>query len=536
MSEQACSVRADSETDSMIEIVVQSLRGFAQKHLPDSVCLQLDKDDLFPEELIRKMLGPDLGLHLVFIPEEHGGFGATAYDLFRVSEEMARIDLGVATSFLAISLGMDPILVGGTPEQKEKWLSRIAEEGLIVAYAVTEPGAGSDLTRLSTRATRLPDGGYVLEGVKQFITNGGVADLYTVLAKAPDGPTFFVVEGDRPGVVKGNPEDKHGIRASNTAQVIFDGVRLPATNAVGCVEGQGLAQAATVFGYTRLMVAAFGLGAGEEALARAMKYARDRVQFSGPLIEKRGLMHRLVVPALVGLEASRAYISHVAGRLDAGGEDLSIEGAMAKLFASEAGNAAADVAVQVHGGYGYTREYMVEKFRRDVRITTIYEGTSEILRQTISRDRWMKYLQQRGGYYISIADEADRLASHGSDPVGGRKIARAARILSQTMEAARVHRLTRNQSVLFRLADSMTFIEVGLAFSKTAREGTDKSQALARLHAREALRVAVDTAAAVACGAGNLGGPEAFEDWMPEFKGLEDDLEFVTVWLQGHYS
>lgn len=517
----------------MIDIVLESLKGFSKKHLTDEVCLELDRGHDFPEDIVGKMLGPDLGLHLAFIPEEYGGFGASVHDIFRLSEEMARIDLAVATAFLAISLGTDPILVGGTDAQKEKWLTRIAEEGLIVAYGVTEPGAGSDLTRLKTKAERLPDGGYRLEGVKQFITNGGIAGLFTILAMAPDGPTFFVVEGDRKGLTRGKPEDKHGIRASNTSQVILEGVEVPAEHVIGGAEGLGLEQATKVFGYTRLMVAAFGLGGGEEALSRAIEYTRDRVQFGSPLIDKPGLMHRLVVPAYIGLEAARAYIGDVATRLDAGGEDLAVEGAIAKLFATEAGNYAADVAIQAHGGYGYTREYVVEKIRRDVRITTIYEGTSEILRQVIARDRWRLNLQQRGSYYDGIADSAAQLDADGRE-VGGRQLARAARILSKVMEVARTHRLTRNQSVLFRLADAITYIEVGVAFSEAGASGSERQQNMARIHARDALRITVETAVAVTCGAGNLPSVEGLDGWPADFVGLEDDLAFVSAWLKDH--
>lgn len=520
--------------ESVIDVVLDSLKKFSRKHLPDEVCLELDRTEEFPSDIVGKMLGPDLGLHLAFIPEEYGGLGASVHDIYRLSEEMARIDLAVATAFLAISLGTDPILVGGTDAQKEKWLTRIAEEGLIVAYAVTEPGAGSDLTRLATKAHRLPDGGYRLEGVKQFITNGGVASLFTVLAMAPDGPTFFVVEGDTKGLTRGKPEDKHGIRASNTSQVILDDVEVPADQVIGGVEGQGLAQATKVFGYTRLMVAAFGLGGGEEALSRAVAYARDRVQFGSPLVDKPGLMHRLVVPAYVGLEAARAYIAQVATRLDAGGEDLAVEGAIAKLFATEAGNYAADVAIQVHGGYGYTREYVVEKIRRDVRITTIYEGTSEILRQVIARDRWRLNLQQRGAYFDTLADTAAGLDSSSDVEAGGRILARAARILSRAMDAARVHRLTRNQSVLFRLADAMAYIETGLALCQAAASGTQRQQTMARIHARQALMTTVETATAVVCGAGNLRKVEGLDGWEADYAGLEEDLAFVAIWLKEH--
>ena len=368
--------------DETLGFVLQTLRTVTERRLDKTTRLHLDEDDEFPLDLINEMLGPELGLHLLFLPEEVGGLGGGGRDLFRVSEEMARVDLGVATAFLAIALGVDPIIVGGTAEQKQRWLGRIADEGLIVAYGVTEPEAGSNVARLKTEAVPVADAdgavkAYRISGAKQFITNGGVAQIYTVLARAPGGPSFFVVERDTPGFEVGEPEHKHGIRASNTTSLVFDGVEVPADHLLGLEEGRGLEHANAVFGFTRLMVAAFGLGAGEEALARAVAYGRERIQFGEPLLAKQGFTHKLIVPHAVRLEAARAYCEWVADRLDSGEPGLQVEGALAKLFASEVGNAVADAAIQAHGGYGYTHEYEIEKIRRDVRITTIYEGTSE---------------------------------------------------------------------------------------------------------------------------------------------------------------
>ena len=213
------------------------------------------------------------------------------------------------------------------------------------------------------------------------------------------------------GFTHGKPEDKHGIRASNTAALFLENVYVPADRLIGGVEGKGLAQAQAVFGYTRLMVAAFGLGAGWEALRRAIRYSQERVQGGGPLSQKQGYTHKLIVPNAVRLEAARAYIEWVAERLDAGEDDLATEGAVAKYLATEAGNKAAEDAIQALGGYGYTREYMVEKIKRDVRITTIYEGTSEIMEWTIARDRWQLHLKSRGQYYLDWAAQARRRAT-----------------------------------------------------------------------------------------------------------------------------
>jgi len=377
-----------------LKLSLKSLRDFAKKRLPDEIIRELDERDECPLEIVRHMCSPDqLGIQLLFIPEDCGGFGGGAFDVYLVCEEMARIDLGVATAVLATFLGSDPITVGATPEQKKHWLTRIAEEGLLFAYGATEPEAGSDLGALKTTADRvLQDGhivGYKINGAKQWISNGGIADAYTVLANAPGGPSWFVVEKDTKGFSHDEPEDKHGIRLSNTAALAFSDVYVDVDRLLGGVEGQGLIQAQAVFGYTRLMVAAFGLGAGWSALDRAIPYSTKRIQAGAPLSEKQGYTHKLIVPHVARLEAARSYIEETAERIDAGTEgSLNTEGAIAKYMATEAGNSAADASIQALGGYGYTHEYMVEKIKRDVRITTIYEGTSEIMEMTISRDRW----------------------------------------------------------------------------------------------------------------------------------------------------
>jgi alkylation response protein AidB-like acyl-CoA dehydrogenase len=219
---------------------------------------------------------------------------------------------------------------------------------------------------------------------------------------------------------------------------------------VGGVEGVGLLQAQQVFGYTRLMVAAFGLGGGWSALDRAIAYSQERIQAGTPLSEKQGYTHKLIVPNAVRLETARAYVEETAARLDAGEGSLNTEGAVAKYLATEAGNAAADASIQALGGYGYTREYLVEKIKRDVRITTIYEGTSEIMEMTIARDRWQQHLKTSGRYYRDVA--AAMVELHRTRPdVGARTASLAFEALAETMETCRVGRLTRAQHVLFRL-------------------------------------------------------------------------------------
>jgi len=458
-----------------LDLTLESIREFAARHLGDASLLAFDAADEMPLDLVRAMCGAELGLQLLFVPEEFGGVGAGAFDVYRVCELMAGIDLGIATGVLATSLGSDPIRIGGSPEQKTRWLGRVAQEGLLVAYAATEPEAGSDLPALRTVATPIQEAdrtvGYSISGRKQWISNGGVADLYCVLALAPQGPSWFIVERDAPGLGHGKREEKHGIRASNTAAVFLDKVRVDVDCLIGGVEGQGLAQAQAVFGYTRLMVAAFGLGGGWNALDRAIRYSRERSVSGGPLAEKQGYTHKLIVPHAVRLEAARAFTEEVAARLDEGEGNLNTEGAIAKLVATEAANLAADAALQALGGYGYVREYMVEKLRRDVRITTIYEGTSEIMEMTIARDRWQTHLKTRGDHYHEQGRVLDRLAV--LKPGCGAEIAALAlHALAEVMEQCRTQRLTRSQHVLLRLGEMIAQAECCASLTRRAAAAT----------------------------------------------------------------
>ncbi|HYN34277.1 MAG TPA: acyl-CoA dehydrogenase family protein [Ilumatobacteraceae bacterium] len=471
---------AGLDTDTL-GMMLDALGEFVGHALTPQRQLELDHEDVCPEDLVRAMSDPNqLGVQLIFVPEAYGGMDGGAYDSYRVCEVMARHDLGVATAVFATFLGSDPILVGATDEQKQRWLGAIAEQGLVFAYGATEPDAGSDLGAMKTTAVRIEDDngvitGYRINGRKQWISNGSIADMVTVLARTPDGPSWFVIPQGTPGFTAAHPEDKHGLRLSNTAALFLDDVEVPADHLIGCVEGLGLIQAQQVFGYTRLMVAAFGLGAGWEALDRAIAYSIERTQGGAPLAEKQGFTHKLIVPHAVRLEAARAYIEDTADKIDRGlGENgaMNTEGAIAKLMATEAGNLAADAAIQAHGGYGYTREYVVEKIKRDVRITTIYEGTSEIMEMTIARDRWQHHLKTSGAYYRDRA--AELLALHRTHPtVGADHAALTAQSLAVVLEACRVARLTRNQHVLFRLGDLITHAECAEAFARSAADALD---------------------------------------------------------------
>src|SRR5690349_14457688 len=494
-----------------LKMSLKSLRDFAKKKLPDETLIELDERDECPLEIVRYMCNPDqLGIQLLFIPEEYGGLGGGAFDVYCICEEMARIDLGVATAVLATFLGSDPITVGAAPEQKKHWLSRIANEGILFAYGATEPEAGSDLGALKTTADPvLQDGhvvGYKINGNKQWISNGGIADAYTVLANTPAGPSWFVVEKGAKGFSQDKPEEKHGIRLSNTAALAFNDVRVDVDRLIGGVEGQGLLQAQAVFGYTRLMVAAFGLGAGWAALDRAIPYSTKRIQAGAPLSEKQGYTHKLIVPHVAHLEAARAYIEETAERIDAGEGSLNTEGAIAKYMATEAGNAAAEASIQALGGYGYTHEYMVEKISRDVRITIIYEGTSEIMEMTISRDRWQNHLKTRGQHYHDQAKKFEEL--HARHPeVGADNAALALHALAEVLEKARAGRLTRFQHILLRLGELIAYAESAGSLARRAALMADNKlneksnrrfdsatfAAISRIFARQAaLKVAQD--------------------------------------------
>ncbi|HET9759128.1 MAG TPA: acyl-CoA dehydrogenase family protein, partial [Nocardioidaceae bacterium] len=255
-----------------LNLMLEALGDFVAAELPEGRMLELDHEDICPEDTVRAMCSDALGVQLVFIPEVYGGLGGNAFDSYRVCERMARVDIGLGTSVFATFLGSDPVLMGGTEEQRKEWLGRVAEQGIIFAYGATEPEAGSDLAAMTTVAVPVdgsatdPEqpaaGSYRITGRKQWISNGSIADAYTVLAMAPGGPSWFLIERGTAGLSSAPPEDKHGIRLSNTAALFLDDVVVPVENLVGGVEGRGLTQAQQVFGYTRVMVAAFGLGGG----------------------------------------------------------------------------------------------------------------------------------------------------------------------------------------------------------------------------------------------------------------------------------
>ena len=497
------------------QMVLDTVGQLKKRLLTKDKILEYDQKEIFPEETIREMLGPEIGLQLLMLPEAYGGMGGGARDTGAITREMAKICLGITTAFFALQLGADPIIVGGTKKQKQKWLGAIAEGTALVAYAVTEPDAGSNVAAIKTKADPVTNDagdiiGYKINGSKQFISTGLYADFITLLANTPDGATFFVVEKDTEGYIRGKSEEKHGIRASNTSPLTFTDAFVPVENLIGDIPGHGLKQATKVFGYTRLMVAAMALGGGEAALDVAIAYAKERIQFKTPLSEKQGYTHKLILPHIIRLTAAEAYIEEVAERLDSGEKELVVEGSIAKLFTTESADKAAGDAMQALGGYGYITEYEVEKIKRDVRITSIYEGTSEIQQNIISTFRWKKTRKSKGEFYQSISDEMDRLDAELSDLRCG-IYGLAARALNQTISLVNDHRLTRQQYIMFALADMMAHVEVGAGLARRAfkcsRDGNPeagKIKLISRLFGNEVAQVVSHNILKIVLGCGEF--------------------------------
>ncbi|MBU1055735.1 MAG: acyl-CoA dehydrogenase family protein [Proteobacteria bacterium] len=499
----------DLESRQMILDTVNRLRN---RVLTKEKILEFDKKEFFPEETIRELLSPEIGLQLLGIPEAYGGMGGGARDICDLVREMSKICLGITTAFFALQLGADPLLVGGTEEQKEKWLGAIANRSSLVAYAVTEADAGSNLAALKTKAEPVTENGritgYIINGTKQFISTGGYADFITLLANTPEGPAFFVVEKGAKGFIQSKGEEKHGIRASNTSPLLFEDVFVPVENLIGGVPGQGLKQANKVFGYTRVMVAAMALGAAQASLNILIPYAQQRIQFGTPLSEKQGYTHKLVVPHVVRAEAAAAYIDEVAHRLDSGEKDLQVEGSIAKLFTTESADKAADDAIQGLGGYGYIAEYEIEKIKRDVRITRIYEGTSEIQQNIISTFRWKKSRKTKGEFYLSIKNEMDKLNSSITD-AGCRYYGLSAKALNDTINFVHENKLTRQQYIMFLLSDMMAHVEVGASLARKSvlliqngSKEAEKIRVISRIFANETARIILNNVDKILIGSG----------------------------------
>ncbi len=358
-------------------------RRIAQEHvLPKRS--YYDETQEFPWDLVK--IFAQAGLFKCYIPEEYGGSGGGITDMAIVTEELSRACGGIALSFAGTGLGAYPILLFGNEEQKRKFLPDLANGSKLAAFGLTEANAGSDASAIQTTA-QLNANEYILNGTKQWITNGGEAETYTIIAmtnkkKGARGASAFIVEKGFPGFSFGKKENKMGIRGSTTRELIFEDCRVPQQNLLG-KEGMGFIIAMKTFDVTRPGVAAQALGIAQGALDEALSYAQERIQFDKTISSFQAIQHKLAEMA-TEIEAARALVYNVALSIDKGKEKSSKRSAMAKLFASDVAMRVTHQAVQIFGGYGYLRNYPVEKMMRDAKITQIYEGTNQIQKNVIA--------------------------------------------------------------------------------------------------------------------------------------------------------
>lgn len=365
------------------KMIVETAREVAQKKILP-VREKYDHEGIFPWDIVTALGEADLcGL---YIPAEYGGFGGGVFELCLAVEELSKVCGGISLAMAATALGTFPILLFGSDEQKKKYLPDIAAGKTLVAFGLTEANAGSDA--LGMKTTAVPDGdSWMLNGTKQWITNGENAKVYTVLAKTNPskgarGITAFIVEKGTPGFTFGKHEDKMGIRASSTTELIFQDCRIP-KNAILGKEGMGSVVAINTLNYSRPGVGAQALGIAAGALEDAVKYSRERIQFGAPISSFQAIQHMLADMA-TEVEAARALLYATARTIDAGEKKFAKESAMTKLFCSDVAMKVTVDALQVYGGYGYMREYPMEKRMRDAKITQIYEGTNQVQRNEIA--------------------------------------------------------------------------------------------------------------------------------------------------------
>jgi alkylation response protein AidB-like acyl-CoA dehydrogenase len=372
--------------DYIITEQQKTLKSLARRIAEERVLpvrAELDEKEEFPYAIMKDLADSDL--FRIFVPEQYDGLGGGSLDLCLVVEELSRVCSAVAVSYAATALGAYAILLYGSEEQKKKYLPQIAG-GKLAAFGLTEPTAGSDASNIKTTAQKTADG-YILNGTKQFITNGGESDIYTIIAltdktKGARGASAFIVENGTPGFTFGKKEKKMGIRASATRELVFRNCLVPAQNLVGR-EGAGFIIVMRVLDYSRPGIGAQAVGIAQGALEAAVDYTRQRIQFGQPLISLPVVQNRLAEMALQ-TEAARALVYAVAKTIDSGAKSFTEESAMAKVFASDVAMKVTTDAVQVCGGAGYMRDYPVEKMMRDAKITQIYEGSNDVLRNAIA--------------------------------------------------------------------------------------------------------------------------------------------------------
>lgn len=364
-----------------------TLRRFVRERLVP-LEKQVADEDRIPDDI--RQACAELGLFGLSIPEEYGGLGLDLAEEIELVFELGWTSPAFRSMFgTNVGIGSQGILIDGTPEQKQTWLPRLASGEVIASFALTEPDAGSDAASIRTRAERQGDH-YVINGTKRYITNAPHAGIFTLMArtdpntKGAGGVTAFIVEAKTPGITIGKPDRKMGQRGAHTADVIFDNVKVPAANIIGGREGQGFKTAMKVLDRGRLHISAMCVGAAERLIHEALGFARERKQF-GQAIAEFQLVQAMLADSRTEAYAARSMIRDAARRYVAG-ENVSMEAACCKYFASEMVGRVADRAVQIHGGAGYMQEYAVERFYRDVRLFRLYEGTSQIQQLVIARN------------------------------------------------------------------------------------------------------------------------------------------------------
>jgi alkylation response protein AidB-like acyl-CoA dehydrogenase len=366
------------------EMMRKMVRDFAKAEVAPMTS-EMDEKDVFPTDVVRKM--GELGLMGIPLPEKYGGTGMDFISYIIAIHELSKVSASVGVILsVHTSVCTNPILYFGTEEQKQRYVTKLASGEYIGAFGLTEPGAGSDAGNLKTRAVKI-DGHYVLNGSKVFITNGGAADVFIIFASTDPnagsrGISAFIVERGTPGFTIGKKEKKMGLNGTGTVELIFDGAEIPAENLLGS-EGEGFKIALANLEVGRIGIAAQSLGIAEAALEYATAYAKERKQFGQPIGSQQAVGFKLADMA-TDFEAAK-LLTYRAASLRSQGLPCGKEVSIAKLFASTAARNAATEAVQVFGGYGYTKDYPVERLFRDAKVTEIYEGTSEIQRIVISK-------------------------------------------------------------------------------------------------------------------------------------------------------
>jgi alkylation response protein AidB-like acyl-CoA dehydrogenase len=377
--------------DELQTTVRDLARGIAEeKVLP--VRAELDDKEEFPWEIVKEIAAS--GLYGIAIPEEYGGIGGGAFELCLATEQFARACGGIAVTYAANFLGSDILIDNGSAEQKARFLPDIASGAKLCAFAITEETAGSDAGAVKTTATKTADG-YVLNGSKRFITNGGDATIYTIIARTEPGKgarglSAFIVEKGTPGFSFGRKEKKMGIRTSSTRELLFDDCLIPKANLIG-KEGMGFFYAMRLFEKSRPGIGAQAVGIAQGAFEAAMEHAQNRVQFGDAIITFQAVQHMLANMAM-DIEAARCFVYSAARTVDSGlQKSANMESAMSKVYASDMAMRVTTDAVQVMGGVGYMRDYPAEKFMRDAKITQLYEGTNQILRNIIAGELRKRY-------------------------------------------------------------------------------------------------------------------------------------------------